>query len=128
MKPSEQTRARELYAAGVSRQEISIELGVSRSAVTDWTRKMPVPEKLCVVCNKPFHPKRTNQRYCSDKCSKRQDYQTRKPSPPPARLCEECDKSFQPLDGRHRFCSVKCGSKARSRRHYQARKTMTSKE
>ena len=29
MKPSEQTRARELYAAGVSRQEISIELGVS---------------------------------------------------------------------------------------------------
>ena len=56
MKPPEQTRARELYAAGVSRQEIAIELGVSRSAVTDWTRKMPVPEKLCAVCNKPFPP------------------------------------------------------------------------
>ena len=56
MKPSEQTRARELYAAGVSRQEISIELGASRSAVTDWTRKMPVPEKALSCLQQAIPP------------------------------------------------------------------------
>ena len=38
------------------RQEISIELGVSRSAVTDWTRKMPVPEKAVCCLQQAIPP------------------------------------------------------------------------
>lgn len=45
MKRSEQARARELYAQGISRQVIGTRLGVSRSAVTKWTADQLVPEK-----------------------------------------------------------------------------------
>lgn len=126
MKPSEQARARELYAQGVSRKAIAEKLSVSRPAVTEWTADMPPPKKECPVCHKQFAPKRTNQRYCSNKCSKQHHYQIWKGKntpTPPQRQCEACDKSFQPRNGhRHRFCSVQCGNKHRSHRHYQKRK------
>ena len=125
MKLSEQARARKLYAQGVSRQMIATRLGASRSAVTKWTADMPVPEKPCPVCNKRFRPKRTNQRYCSAKCSRHQDYEVWKKqhtSPPPERPCEGCGESFQPHHTRHHYCSTKCRDKVRNHQNYLARK------
>ena len=125
MKLSEQARARELYAQGISRQVIAARLDASRSAVTKWTADMPAPEKPCPVCNERFRPKRTNQRYCSGKCSRRQDYEVWKDkntSPPAERACEGCGQSFQPNHSGHRFCTRQCGNKIRSERHYQKRK------
>ena len=126
MKLSEQARARKLYAQGVSRQMIATRLGASRSAVTKWTADMPVPEKPCPVCNKRFRPKRTNQRYCSAKCSRHQDYEVWKKqhtSPPPERPCEVCGKRFQPRnDPRQLHCSKKCRDKVRNHQNYLARK------
>lgn len=55
MKLSEQARARELYAQGISHPVIAPRLGASRSAVTKWTVDQPGPEKPCPVCNKQFH-------------------------------------------------------------------------
>ena len=125
MKLSEQSRARELYAQGVSRQGIATRLGASRSAVTKWTADMPVPEKPCPVCNERFRPKRTNQRYCSEKCSRHQDYEVWKAehkSPPPERPCEGCGESFQPHHTGHHYCSPKCRDQVRNRRYYLERK------
>ena len=125
MKLSEQARARELYAQGVSRQEIATRLGASRSAVTKWTADMPVPEKPCSVCNKRFRPKRTNQRYCSAKCSRHQDYEVWKKqhtSPPPKRPCDGCGESFQPHHSGHHYCSPKCRDQVRNHQNYLARK------
>ena len=125
MKPSEKNRARELYAQGISRQDIATHLSASRSAVTKWTADMPVPEKTCAVCNERFQPKRTNQRYCSEKCSRYQDYEvwkTRYTSPPPERPCEGCGESFQPHHTGHHYCSKKCRAKVRNRKSYLKRK------
>ena len=125
MKLSEQARARKLYAQGVSRQMIATRLGASRSAVTKWTADMPVPEKPCPVCNKRFRPKRTNQRYCSAKCSRHQDYEEWKKqhtSPPPERPCEGCGESFQPHHTGHHYCSPQCRDKVRNHQNYLARK------
>ena len=97
MKLSEQARARELYAQGISRQVIATRLGASRSAVTKWTADMPAPEKPCTTCNESFRPNRTNQRYCSAKCSRHQDYEVWKAqhtSPPPERPCAVCGRSL----------------------------------
>ena len=123
MKPLEKKRARELYAQGVPRPKIAAELGASCSAVIGWTRDMGVPKKPCPVCNKRFQPKRTNQRYCSPKCSKRHEYQAPKPSLPSARICEGCNKSFKPRHRGHRYCTFKCRDKARSKRYYEMHKT-----
>ena len=126
MKRSEQVRARELYAQGVSRQEIATRLSASRSAVTKWTADMPVPEKPCPVCNERFQPKRTNQRYCSEKCSRHQDYEVwkaRHTPPPPEQACAVCGTSFQPRnDPRQVYCSTKCRDQVRNRQNYLARK------
>ena len=126
MKRSEQARARELYAQGISRQVIATQLSASRSAVTKWTVDMPVPEKACPVCNKRFRPKRTNERYCSKKCSRHQDYEVWKvqhTSPPPERSCEVCGKHLQPRnDPRQLYCSKKCRDQVRNRQNYLARK------
>ena len=130
MKRSEQARACELYAQGISRQEIATRLRASRSAVTKWTADMPVPEKRCPVCNEPFRPKRTNQRYCSEKCSRHQDYEiwkARHTPPPPEQACAVCDTSFQPRnDPRQLYCSNKCRDKVRNRQNYLARKAAKS--
>ena len=125
MKSFEQARARERYAQGVSRQQIAVELGASRSAVTQWTADMPVPEKLCPVCKERFRPKRTNQRYCSEKCSRYQDYEVWKKehtSPAPERPCKGCGESFQPHHTGHHYCSPKCRAKVRNRKNYLKRK------
>ena len=126
MKLSEQALARELYAQGISRQVIATRLGASRSAVTKWTADMPAPEKPCPVCKKPFPPKRTNQRYCSAKCSRHQDYEVWKAqhtSPPPERPCEVCGDRFQPRnDPRQFYCSTKCRDQVRNHQNYLARK------
>ena len=126
MKLSEQARARELYAQGISRQVIATRLGASRSAVTKWTADMPAPEKPCTTCNESFRPNRTNQRYCSAKCSRHQDYEVWKKhhtSPPPERPCAVCGDRFQPRnDPRQLCCSNKCRDKVRNHQNYLARK------
>ena len=125
MKLSEQARARELYGQGVSRQVIATRLGASRSAVNKWTVDMPVPEKPCPVCKERFRPKRTNQRYCSEKCSRHRDYQVwqvQHTSPPPKRPCEGCGESFQPHHTGHHYCSPKCRAKVRNHQNYLKRK------
>ena len=122
MKLTEQARARELYAQCVSRPKIAELLGASRSAVNQWTADMPVPKKPCPVCNEQFPPKRTNQRYCSKKCSRRRQYQNRTP-PPSIRPCEVCGKHFQPRNGpRQVYCSKRCRDQVRNHQNYLARK------
>ena len=127
MKPSEQARARELYALGISRGAIAKRLGASRSAVTKWTADMPVREKPCPVCNERFRPKRTNQRYCSKKCSRHQGYEGWKKRhislPPSRRSCEVCGQRFQPRnDPRQVYCSPKCRDQVRNHQNYLKRK------
>ena len=122
MKLSEQARARELYAQGISRQKIATRLGASRSAVTQWTVEMPVPQKPCPVCKERFRPKRTNERYCSKKCRRRGQYQNVVP-PPSIRPCEKCGNHFQPRnDPRQVYCSPQCRDKVRNHQNYLKRK------
>ena len=124
MKPSEKKRARELYAQGVSRPKIAAELGVADSTVINWTRDMALPKKPCPFCNQRFQPKRTNQRYCSPKCSKQHEYQARTPTLEAERECKGCKKSFKPRHRGHLYCTVQCRDQARSKQHYQKHKTM----
>ena len=124
MKPLEQQRyARQLYTQGVPRQKIAEQLGVSKTAVNNWTRGMLLQRKPCPVCDKLFRPKRTNQRYCSTKCSNQHDYQSRSAKPPPKRECAECGKAFQSRnDPRQLYCSKKCRDKVRNKLNYEKRK------
>ena len=128
MKLSEKKHARGLYAQGVPRPSIAVELGVARSTVINWTRDMALPKKPCPCCNEQFQPKRTNQGYCSTKCRKQYEYQFRTPPIEAERECKGCDKGFKPRHRGHLYCTFKCRDKYISKQHYQKQKAIKNKE
>jgi hypothetical protein len=82
---------------------------------------MPVTEKACATCKKPFEAWRESMRHCSKKCRMRMNNQKRgererenRPTPKVEHApCGKCGAVFEKSKIYQRFCSRACGRHAR---------------
>jgi hypothetical protein len=78
-------------------------------------RRKERPPRECDTCRKPFHPTRTNTRFCSPKCA-----QAARIVLQPETSCAWCDVVFRPNRKGGVFCSKACAMKARLKRRLEA--------
>lgn len=107
-------RLKELREKGLSRKEISFELGMKIDQVKYYSSKHGFNDKTkkgmtCPSCNGNFDQKTSTQKYCSKRCTdKESQNRTRPPKGPLNLKCEKCGGDFTSIRPNKKWCSDNC--------------------
>jgi hypothetical protein len=124
------TWIRAMLEQGHTFESIGQELGISRQAVSDMTRRYRLVKPIaelgelkCTLCSVTFRPLSRTHKCCSARCGYRsRRLLNRAANPILPKPCDECETMFQPKTRRGRFCCQRCRNTNNSRAYQRRRR------